>query len=155
MNEDEDHAGTNKNSSWKQSYWSPIRPLNQLKLPTARKLQPLYVKRKAPTKPCELQGIYLGLNLSLSFYYYSCDVRDKRVTNAWQQAWQERITKMFKTENNLILLDLLERNKMCLKARIFTLNNNSIFSLQIVRRGRIRRQARVRRSGAGCLGYDR
>ena len=56
------------------------------KIIKTRKRRPLYVKKKASPKTCEHQGIYLGLNPSLSltskteFYCYACHVRDKRVT---------------------------------------------------------------------------
>ena len=66
------------------------------KITKTRKRRPLYVKKKASPKTCEHQGIYLGLNPSLSFtiktefYCYSCHVRDKRVT----ASVKERI-KMF------------------------------------------------------------
>ena len=56
-----------KNSSWKQSYWSPIRTLSQLKLPKLGNSSHCTERRRRRPKLCEHQGIYLGLNLSLSF----------------------------------------------------------------------------------------
>ena len=64
------------------------------KITKTRKRRPLYVKKKASPKTCELEGIYLGLNPSLSFtiktefYCYSCHVRDKRVTGTYQNVFK-------------------------------------------------------------------